>query len=83
MKFYNHKDIKKKYSMMAKLASSLLWLSFSNSETQLWISLNDDTIEGLMLWKKNSDLLNINDDKIFKKYVKEMQNYWKNKSKRK
>ena len=56
MKFYNHKDIKQKYCMMSKLASSLLCLPFSNSEiermfsqfkltkTQLRISLNDDTI---------------------------------------
>ena len=86
MKFYNHKDIKQKYCMMSKLASSLLCLPFSNSEiermfsqfkltkTQLRISLNDDTIEGLMLLKMNSDLLDIKDKKILQKicerYVK-------------
>ena len=56
-----------------------LCLAFSNSEIErmfsqfkltkreLRISLNDDTIEGLMLWKMNSDLLDINDEKILQK----------------
>ena len=64
--------------MLQKLANSLLCLSFSNSEIerkfsqfkltkrQLRISLSDKTIEGLMLWKMNMDLININDKNIMK-----------------
>ena len=83
MKFYNNKNIKEKYNMMATLANSLICLPFSNSEiermflqfkltkTQLRVSLNDETIEGLMLWKMNYDLLKIsNENTLQKLYVK-------------
>ena len=44
----------------------------------LLISLSDDTVEGLMLWKMNSELLDLNDDKIMqdicKKYEKNQIN---------
>ena len=78
MKFYNNKDIKQKYGMISKLATSLLCLPFSNSEiermfsqfkltkTQLRTSLSDETVEGLMLWKMNMDLVDINDKSIMK-----------------
>jgi hypothetical protein len=82
IKFYSHKIIKEKYDTMAKLANSILCLPFSNSEiervfsqfkltkTQLRTSLSDETIEGLMLWKMNSELLNINDEKILEEVCK-------------
>ena len=85
IKFYNHKTIKEKYGLMAKLSKSLLCLPFSNSEierifsqfkltkTQLRTSLSDDTVEGLMLWKMNSELLDLNDDKIMQDICKEYE----------
>ena len=78
MQFYNNKNFKQKYSMISKLANSLLCLPFSNSEiermfsqfkltkTQLRTSLSDETVEGLMLWKMNVDLIDINDKNIMK-----------------
>ena len=69
MQFYNNKNFKQKYSMISKLANSLLCLPFLNSEiermfsefkltkTQLRTSLNDETVEGLMFWKMNVDLM--------------------------
>jgi len=43
-----------------------MFSQFKLTKTQLRISLHDETVQGLMLWKLNSDLLDLQDPKIMK-----------------
>jgi hypothetical protein len=41
-----------------------MFAQFKLTKTQLRISLHDETVQGLMLWKLNGDLLDLQDPKM-------------------
>ena len=43
-----------------------MFSQFKLTKTQLRTSLSDETVEGLMLWEMNMDLVDINDKSIMK-----------------
>ena len=78
--------------MIALLAKSILTLPFSNAEIERTFSLfklnkslirnslSNETIEAILIWKVNSNLINLNDPKQIDVLIKKYQEFLANKS---